>query len=268
MVGFFFIMGRKKIEFTKEQDECIAQMVNEGHSLNSILLTVNNTFQTNFSRSGIDRRIKDLGIVRSKIDNEVEQSLSKSDIVKYIINKHYYNNSNSWKEYRLRTLYTLDSYAKRIGVSKPTLLKYLKAYNLPASITSDMKEFFDISSVDLRMYKKETIEAIIAYLKNKTTVVVEPNAIIKIGSTDVTVELFFPEYNTVLLSATTDDYYTKKCGETEIPIKLMFEWYNKIRDESNYKVIFCRLEKRTPKYSIQSVCDSIIKDLGLQLKGL
>ena len=48
----------------------------------------------------------------------------------------------------------------------------------------------------------------------------------------------------------------------------MFEWYNKIRDESNYKVIFCRLEKRTPKYSIQSVCDSIIKDLGLQLKGL
>lgn len=268
MVGFFFIMGRKKIEFTKEQDECIAQMVNEGHSLNSILLTVNNTFQTNFSRSGIDRRIKDLGIVRSKIDDGVKQTVSKSDIVKYIINKHYYNNSNSYKEHRLRTLYTLDSYAKRIGVSKPTLLKYLKAYNLPASITSNMKEFFDISSVDLRMYKKETIEAIIAYLKNKTTVVVEPNAIIKIGSTDVTVELFFPEYNTVLLSATTDDYYTKKCGETEIPIKLMFEWYNKIRDESNYKVFFCRLEKRTPKYSIQSVCDSIIKDLGLQLKGL
>ena len=43
--------------------------------------------------------------------------------------------------------------------------------------------------------------AVIEYLKNKTTVVVEPNAIIKVGNTDVTVELFFPEYNTVLLSA-------------------------------------------------------------------
>ena len=188
-------MGRKKIEFTKEQDECITRMVNEGHSLNSILLTVNNTFETNFSRSGIDRRIKTLGIVRSKIDDGVKQTVSKSDIVKYIINKHYYNNSNSYKEHRLRTLYTLDSYAKRIGVSKPTLLKYLKSYNLPTSITSDMKEFFDVSSIDLRMYKKETIDAIIKYLKNKTTVVVEPNAIIKVGNTDVSVELFFPEYN-------------------------------------------------------------------------
>ena len=268
MVGFFFNMGRKKIEFTKEQDEYITRMVNEGHSLNSILLTVNNTFETNFSRSGIDRRIKDLGIVRSKIDNEVEQSVSKSDIVKYIINKHYYNNSNSWKEYRLRTHYTLDSYAKRISVSKPTLLKYLKLYNLPAAITSDMKEFFDISSIDLRMYKKETIETIIEYLKNKTTVVVEPNAIIKVGNTDVTVELFFPEYNTVLLSAIQDDCYTKEYGETEIPIKLMFQWYRKISNESNYKVIAYQLEKSSSKYNIQYVCDSIIKDLGLQLKEL
>ena len=58
MVGFFFNMGRKKIEFTKEQDVRITQMVNDGHSLNEILVAVNDEFQTNFSRSGIDRRIK------------------------------------------------------------------------------------------------------------------------------------------------------------------------------------------------------------------
>jgi hypothetical protein len=58
-------MGRKKIEFTKEQDECITQMVNDGYSLNDILLCVNNKFNTNFSRSGIDRRIKTLGIDRT-----------------------------------------------------------------------------------------------------------------------------------------------------------------------------------------------------------
>ena len=51
-------MGRKKTEFTKEQDERITQLVNEGYSLNEILIAVNDEFQTNFSRSGIDRRIK------------------------------------------------------------------------------------------------------------------------------------------------------------------------------------------------------------------
>ena len=51
-------MGRKKTEFTKEQDERITQLANDEHSLNEILVAVNDEFQTNFSRSGIDRRIK------------------------------------------------------------------------------------------------------------------------------------------------------------------------------------------------------------------
>ena len=80
-------MGRKKIEFTKEQDECITQMVNDGYSLNGILSFVNNKFQTNFSRSGIDRRIKTLGIDRNKIVKDNMMLLSKSDIIKFTINK-------------------------------------------------------------------------------------------------------------------------------------------------------------------------------------
>ena len=59
-------MGRKKIELTKEQDVRITQMVYDGHSLNEILVAVNSEFETNFSRSGIDRRIKTLGIERTK----------------------------------------------------------------------------------------------------------------------------------------------------------------------------------------------------------
>ena len=206
-------MGRKKIEFTKEQDARITQLLNDGYSLNGILSVVNNEFNSNFSRSGIDRRIKTLGIIRSGINNEVKQSVSKSDIVKYIINKHYYNNSNDWREYQLRTHYTLDAYAKRVGVSKPTLMKYLKTYNLPSPITPDMKEFFDISSVDLRMYKEGAINAIITKLRNKTDVVVETNVTIKVGNTDVTVEMFFPEYNAVLLCGNYDYYYNKKREE-------------------------------------------------------
>ena len=266
-------MGRKKIEFTTEQDVRIKQLVNEGYSLNGILSKINDEFSTTFSRSCIDRRIKTLGIIRSKINEKVKQAISRSDVIKYIINKYYYNNCKYWSEYRFRTQYTLNEFAKRMGVSKPTVLKYLNKYNLPTQITPEMKEFSDISNLDLRMFKKETVDAIVEYLKNKTNVVIETNAIIKVGNTDVTVELLFPEYNTVLLCGMKDDYYTKKVGETEIPIQCMFKWYEKIENETNYKYVCYRLEynkvrKCQTKYNIQYVCDSIIKDLGLQLKDL
>ena len=113
-------MGRKKTEFTKEQDERITQLVNEGHSLNEILVAINDEFETNFSRSGIDRRIKALGIVRNKINKLV--LLSRSDMIKYVINKQYYNTSRDYKS----SQYTLDAYSKRMKISKPTLLRYIK----------------------------------------------------------------------------------------------------------------------------------------------
>ena len=66
-------------------------------------------------------------------------TLDGFDIIFYINNNIYYKDGcyicsprciifSRNKEYRLRTHYTLDSYAKRISVSKPTLLKYLKLY--------------------------------------------------------------------------------------------------------------------------------------------
>lgn len=266
-------MGRKKTEFTTEQDVRITQMVNDGHSLNEILVAVNSEFETNFSRSGIDRRIKTLGIDRTKIVKDNMTLLSRSDIIKYTINKGYYNASNTYKVYRLRENYTLERYAKRMGVSKPTLLKYIRKYKLPTKITPDMKEFFDITDLDLRMYKEGTVNAIIKQLESKTDVVIERNAVIKFGNTNVTVELYFPEYSAVLVPGIQDDHYTKQLGESEIPIPCMFEWYNAIRDNSNYKILgyileYNHFQKRTTQYNIKYVCDSIIKDLGLQLKEL
>ena len=266
-------MGRKKIEFTKEQDARITQLLNDGCSLNEILAVVNDEFQTSFSRSGIDRRIKALGIDRNTIVKDKMTLLSRSDIIKFTINKWYYNASNTYKERCLSRNYTLDRYAKRIGVSKPTLLKYIRKYKLPTKITPDMKEFFDITDLDLRMYKEETIDAIIKQLKSKTDIVIERNAVIKFGNTNVMVELYFPEYSAVLVFGLQDDHYSKKLGESEIPIPCMFEWYKKIRNESNYKVFCYRLEynhfhKRITQYNIKYVCESILKDLGLQMKEL
>ena len=266
-------MGRKKTEFTKEQDARITQLLNDGYSLSGILSVVNKEFDANFSRSGIDRRIKDLGINRNTIVKDKKPLLSRSDIIKYTINKWYYNASNTYKERCLSGNYTLDRYAKRMGVSKPTLLKYISKYKLPTKITPDMKEFFDITDLDLRMYKEGTVNAIIKQLESKTDVVIERNAVIKFGNTNVTVELYFPEHSAVLVFGVQDDYYTKKLGESEIPIPSMFEWYKKIRSESNYKVLSYRLlyshfYKRITQYNIKYVCDCIIKDLGLQKKEL
>lgn len=262
-------MGRKKTEFTKEQDERITQLVNEGHSLNEILVAINDEFETNFSRSGIDRRIKALGIVRNKINKSV--LLSRSDMIKYVINKQYYNTSRDYKKRCLSSQYTLDAYSKRMKISKPTLLRYIKKYNLPSKITPDMKEYFEISNLDLRMYKEGTVNAIIKQLKTKTDVVIERNTVIKFDNTNVTVELYFPEYSAVLVIGNQDDYYTKQLGESEIPIPYMGEWYRAISNNSNYKVLRYRLEynhfhKRITQYNIKYVCDSIIKDLELPLK--
>ena len=51
------------------------------------------------------------------------------------------------------------------------------------------------------------------------TIVTNPerNAVIKFGNTDVTVELYFPDYSAVLVCDDQDDYYTKPLGESEIP---------------------------------------------------
>ena len=266
-------MGRKKVEFTEEQDARITQLVNEGYSLNEILSVINDEFNSDFSRSGIDRRIKTLGIDRNKIVKGKMPLLSRSDIIKFTINKWYYNTARSYKERCLSENYTLDRYAKRMGVSKPTLLKYIRKYNLPTQITPDMKEFFDITDLDLRMYKEGTVNAIIKQLKSKTDVVIERDAVIKFGNTNVTVELYFPEHSAALVFGTQDDHYTKKLGESEIPIPCMFEWVRTIRDNTNHKVICYRLlynnySKRITEYNIQYVCDSIIKDLGLQMKEL
>lgn len=266
-------MGRKKIEFTKEQDARITQLLNDGCSLNEILAVVNDEFQTSFSRSGIDRRIKALGIDRNTIVKDKMTLLSRSDIIKFTINKWYYNASNTYKERCLSRNYTLDRYAKRMGVSKPTLLKYIRKYKLPTKITPDMKEFFDITDLDLRMYKEGTVSAIIKQLESKTDVVIERNAVIKFGNTNVAVELYFPEHSAVLVFGVQDDYYTKKLGESEIPIPCVSEWYRKIRDNSKYKVLCYRLEynhfhKRMTQYNIKYVCDCIINDLGLQIKEL
>lgn len=70
-------MGRNKTLFTEEQDVMIRLLTGQGKSLNEVVNLINGAFGTEFSRSGIDRRIRQFGLARPnktvKIDKDVRK---------------------------------------------------------------------------------------------------------------------------------------------------------------------------------------------------
>ncbi|MBP3631370.1 MAG: hypothetical protein J6J23_07840 [Clostridia bacterium] len=127
-------MGRNKIEFTKEQDEYIAQMVNDGYSLNGILSIVNEKFGTNFSRSGINRRIKGLGIVRA---NNVGDTTILNPI---IANKVEELKEWKRKQHNSRSTITEQNIADSMGICVKTLKKMYKQFDIPQNFTINIDQ--------------------------------------------------------------------------------------------------------------------------------
>lgn len=78
-------MGRNKTLFTEEQDCMIKLLIGQGKSLNEVVNIVNEEFNTNISRTVIDKRIHHLGIERPnkivKVDKEVRKQ--QRDKIKY-----------------------------------------------------------------------------------------------------------------------------------------------------------------------------------------
>lgn len=73
-------MGRNKTLFSHEHDTAIKLLIEQGKSLNEVTNIINKEFNTEFSRSGIDRRIKELGIVKPiKLIKTVKPTKSKQD---------------------------------------------------------------------------------------------------------------------------------------------------------------------------------------------
>ena len=228
MVGFFFNMGRKKIEFTKEQDECITRMVNEGHSLNSILLTVNNTFQTNFSRSGIDRRIKTLGIVRS--DNVAAITILNSKIA------GKGEELREWKRKQSNNSGTITekTIADAMGACVKTLKKMYTQFDIPQRLSPISRPdiYFDVKElVDCTGLKKSARDVIYGFiLKHKpkdmrvecdVVVRTEPMTIkfndekwtvrtADMKGADLKVDFYFPDYKTGFYY-NTNFYYKSIC---------------------------------------------------------
>lgn len=81
-------MGRNKTLFTHEQDTAIKLLIEQGKTLNEVVNSINEEFNTNISRSVIDKRIKELNIIkepkklgRPKTINTDKPTKSKQDSI-------------------------------------------------------------------------------------------------------------------------------------------------------------------------------------------
>ena len=225
-------MGRKKTEFTKEQDVRITQLLNDGYSLSGILSVVNNEFNSNFSRSGIDRRIKTLGVERTT--NRTETTISPRIAEKV-------EELREWKRKQAdnRDAITEQTIANEIGVSVKTLRKMYKQFDIPQRLFSDFRPdiYFDVKAVDCTGLKKsvrETLYSLILKYKPKD-MRVEQNVIVRtepmtikfrdnnfnvrtanMNETDIKVDFYFPDYKTAVCYDTFL-YYESACKDDVKP---------------------------------------------------
>lgn len=218
-------MGRKKTEFTTEQDVRITQMVNDGHSLNEILVAVNSEFETNFSRSGIDRRIKTLGIDRTT-NRETT-----------ILNRYTAEMVEELREWKRKQSYsygaiTEQNIADGMGICVKTLKKMYKQFDIPQRLyyRSRPDIYFDVLHYDCTTLKKKISDRIydnIMKIKPKdmrvehnVVVHTEPmtikfedeNYVIRtaeMNGTDLIVDFYFPDYKTAFYCCWTDVLLTK-----------------------------------------------------------
>ena len=222
-------MGRKKREFTTEQDDRIAQLVNEGHSLNEILVAVNDEFQTNFSRSGIDRRIKALGIERTSHNNS-GRGISVSPKIAERVEE-----LREWKRKQSYTFgaITEQNIADAMGVCVKTLKKMYKQFDIPQRLhyLSRPDIYFDVKQCDCTTLKKSVADRIYAYImkmkpqdmrvERDVIVRIDPMTIhfydycgdritrcAKMKAVDMKVDFYFPDYKTAFYCNTLfKDFY-------------------------------------------------------------
>ena len=206
-------MGRKKTEFTKEQDARIAQLVNDGYSLSGILSVVNKEFDANFSRSGIDRRIKSLGIERTINRTETTLCPRIADKVEEL---------REWKRKQCKSdTITEQNIADAMGISVKTLRKMYKQFDIPQRLLPYSRPdiYYDVKAVDcvgLKKSVRETLYSLILKYKPKD-IRVEQNVIVRtepmtikfrdnnfkvrtanMNGTDIKVDFYFPDYKTAV----------------------------------------------------------------------
>lgn len=249
-------MGRKKIDFTKEQDDRITQLVNEGHSLNQILPIINSEFNSSFSRSGIDRRIKTLGIERTTYKKV------KEDII--ILNPKLLNRVEELREWKRqqadnRDIITEQYIANAMCIGVKTLNKMYKQFDIPQRLSywSRPDIYFDVNEVvdctTLRNDMREWIYTEILKRKPKdmrvernVVVHTEPMTIkfsylnnddkwvektVDMDGADLKVDFYFPDYKTGFYY--NDHIYFKSLCKNSSTSVISIAWESYLRRFKN-----------------------------------
>ena len=250
-------MGRKKVEFTKEQDDRIAQLVDEGYSLNQILPIINGEFNTTFSRSCIDRRIKTLGIERP-LHNTIKSTGNLT-----ILNPKLSNRVEELREWKRRQANDSDiteqDIANGMGICVKTLNKMYEQFDIPQRLSSYSRPdiYFDVKEVvDCTTLNKDAREAIYGeILKRKpkdmrverdVVVHTEPMTIkfsyrnnddkwvektVDMDGVDLKVDFYFPDYKTGFYYDNT--LYFKSLCKKDIRSGVSSQWSRYLREFKN-----------------------------------
>lgn len=273
-------MGRKKTEFTKEQDERITQLANDGHSLNEILVAVNDEFDANFSRSGIDRRIKALGIERTSHNNSgrgISVSPKMTERVEEL---------REWKRKQSYTFgaITEQNIADAMGVCVKTLKKMYKQFDIPQRLRylSRPDIYFDVKHCDCTTLKKSVADRIYAYImkmkpqdmrvERDVIVRIDPMTIrfydygsdiitrsAKMNAVDMKVDFYFPDYKTAFFCNTVFKDFIKDNVEQNGLINCGSEYLKS--NHSNIKLMNF-VPMRTPdarEYSLEFAAQTMIE---------
>lgn len=250
-------MGRKKIEFTTEQDVRITQLVNDGYSLNGILSKINDEFSTTFSRSCIDRRIKTLGIERP-----TQNTVLKVTGGITTLNPKLSDRVEELREWKRRQADNPDTIteqqiANEMGICVKTLNKMYKQFDIPKRLFLRPDIYFDVKQlVDCTTFRKEAIEWIYAeILKRKpkdmrvqhdVVIHTEPMTInfmsydkngkyikrsVDMNGVDLKVDFYFPDYNTGFFY---DDLGFKSlCKKNSVGSRIPSKWSSYLRQFKN-----------------------------------
>lgn len=270
-------MGRKKIEFTAEQDVRITQLVNDGYSLNGILSKINDEFNATFSRSCIDRRIKTLGIERPAQNTNMKGTEGITTLNPKLSER--VEELREWKRRQAdnRDAITEQVIANEMGICVKTLNKMYKQFDIPKRLCSHTRPdiYFDVKQlVDCTTFRKEAIEWIYAeILKRKpkdmrvqhnVVIHTEPMTIkfryhnndgkyveksVDMDGVDLKVDFYFPDYKTGFFY---DDLGFKSLSKNNsVGSRTPFHW-------SSYLKKFKNDVKLMPVFPTKSVQDRYI----------
>lgn len=254
-------MGRKKIEFTTEQDVRIKQLVNDGYSLNGILSKINDEFSTTFSRSCIDRRIKTLGIERP-----TQNTVLKVTGGITTLNPKLSERVEELREWKRRQammgsniIITEQQIANEMGICVKTLKKMYDQFDIPQRLYyRDRPDiYFDVKQlVDCTGLKKDAREVIYAeILKRKpkdmrvqrdVVIHIEPMTInfksrdkngkyikrsVDMNGVDLKVDFYFPDYKTAFCY--NSFYYFKSLSKDNVNSFICSGWCQYLSEFKN-----------------------------------